>query len=153
MQASAGGENHQSLRRNELIGIVMKEQLKAIWKRIKIFLLVVFLLAIGVLSYILTGHSSEGYRGGTLIKVSKRGIIFKTLEGQLNIGTFIDNGRDKPFSPIWDFSVKDEPALFESLNNAILTNARVKLHYKEKFVKLPWRGDTKYIVDEVEVIH
>lgn len=122
-------------------------------KKFKITIILVVLLGIGALSYYLLGHYSEGFRGGTLIKLSSRGVIFKTMEGQLNVGTFLDNGKDKPFSPIWDFSVKNDQALFDSLNHAILTNNRVKIHYHEMFVNLPWRGDTKYIVDQVEIVH
>ena len=123
------------------------------WKKVKIIILLIILIAIGIGSFYLFGYYSDGYRGGTLIKLSRKGILFKSLEGQLNIGTFLDNGKDKPMSPIWDFSVKNDPKLFEILNEAILTNRRVKLHYHEMFVKLPWRGETNYIVDEVEIVN
>ncbi|MBC7390565.1 MAG: hypothetical protein H7329_15235 [Opitutaceae bacterium] len=124
-----------------------------VWNKIKVGLAVVFLILIGIGSYYVFGHFSDGYRGGTLIKLSRKGVVFKSLEGQLNIGTFLDNGREKPTSPIWDFSVKNDPKLFEMLNEAILTNRRVKLHYHEMFVTLPWRGETNYIVDEVEIVN
>ena len=29
---------------------------------------------------------------------------------------------------------------------------RVKLHYDEKYLQLFWRGDTKYFVQEVEIL-
>ena len=130
----------------------MKDQFKAILHKLKIVMIVVAFLLIGFLLFVVFGHFSEGYRGGTLIKLSKKGVVFKTVEGQLNVGTFLDNGTNKPLSPIWDFSVKKEQMLFDSLNKAILTNQRVKLHYNEMFVKLPWRGETLYIVDEVEIV-
>jgi len=130
----------------------MKEQLKPIVKKLKATLLVLTLLVVAGLVFFVFGHYSEGYRGGTLIKLSKKGIMFKTLEGQLNVGTFLDNGINKPLSPIWDFSVKSDPFLFDTLNHAILTNKRVKLHYNEMFVRFPWRGETEYIVDKVEIV-
>jgi len=130
----------------------MKEQLKPIVKKLKVTLLVLALLVVAGLAFFVLGHYSEGYRGGTLIKLSKKGLMFKTLEGQLNVGTFLDNGINKPLSPIWDFSVKNDPTLFDTLNQAILSNKRVKLHYNEMFVRFPWRGETEYIVDEVEIV-
>lgn len=130
----------------------MKEFFKSIVKKLKAALLVLALLLVAGLAFFLFGYYSEGYRGGTLIKLSTKGLLFKTLEGQLNVGTFLDNGINKPLSPIWDFSVKNDKTLFDTLNHAILTNKRVKLHYKEVFVRLPWRGETPYIVDEVEII-
>jgi hypothetical protein len=130
----------------------MKEGLVSIWKKMRIVLLAIVIIAVAIFSYIVFGHYSDGYRGGSLIKISNKGIIFKTIEGQLNVGTFLDNGVNKPLSPIWDFSVKGDKALIEKLDQAILTNKRVKLHYKEMFVKLPWRGDSQYIVDEVELV-
>lgn len=130
----------------------MRERLKSIAKKLKVTLLLMALLVVGFLVYFLVGHYSEGYRGGTLIKMSSKGIVFKTYEGQLNVGTFLDNGINKPLSPIWDFSVKKDPRLLDSLNHAILTNARVKLHYNEMFLRLPWRGETLYLVDEVEIV-
>ena len=125
----------------------------AVWTKIKIGLIIVFFLLFGIGCYYLFGHFSDGYRGGTLIKLSRKGVIFKSLEGQLNIGTFLDNGKDKPMSPIWDFSVNNDPKLFDILNQAILSNRRVKLHYNEMFVKLPCRGETNYIVEEVEIVN
>ena len=132
--------------------MTMKDSFINIWKKIKIgFGILVFLLLV-VGAYLIFGHYSEGERGGTLIKISQKGFLFKTNEGQLNVGTFLDNGVNKPMSPIWDFSVKNDPAVIEQLNHAILTNKRVKLHYQEKFVKLPWQGDNLYIVDKVELL-
>ena len=121
--------------------------------KVKIGFVLIIGIALSIGAYYIFGHFSDGYRGGTLIKLSRKGVMFKSLEGQLNIGTFLDNGKDKPMSPIWDFSVKNDPKLYETLNQAILTNKRVKLHYNEMFVKLPWRGETNYIVDEVEIVN
>jgi hypothetical protein len=130
----------------------MKEIVKSILSKMKVTFFALLLLMAGFLVYICFGHYSEGYRGGSLIKLSTKGLIFKSMEGQLNIGTFLDNGTNKPMSPIWDFSVKKDPKLIKALDHAILTNVRVKLHYHEMFVTFPWRGETKYIVDEVELL-
>ncbi len=47
---------------------------------------------------------------------------------------------------MWQFSVVDK-SVADSISR--LEGRDVTLHYKEKISTLPWRGDTKYIVDKV----
>jgi hypothetical protein len=111
-----------------------------------LFLLVVF----GVL-YALTGWSySDGERAGTISKFSRRGFVFKTYEGVLNVGGF--SGETGSLTPqYFDFSVREE-AVATQITNAVKTGQRVTLHYEEKILRLPWNGDTKYYITTVEVI-
>jgi len=115
------------------------------WLGIGIGLIV---LLIGI--YYLFGNYSTGTRAGTIVKLSRRGVVFKTLEGQLNLGGFTqDSG--SPATSLWDFTVDtDNTEVVQALEEANLNGHRVKLHYKEKFYRLPWRGDTKYFVIKVE---
>ncbi len=92
---------------------------------------------------------SEGVRAGLLIKFSKRGYVFKTHEGELNIG-----GMQPPTSTvganlIWKFSVKDKNVANKLME---MEGKYVSLHYKEVIKNFWWQGDTKYFVDEVEEI-
>lgn len=114
----------------------------------KKFLAILVLLIVGVVCFFVFANFSEGVRSGVLMKLSKRGIIFKTHEGQLNIGGF-DQTSDVGVSNVWEFSVRDENVLQE-LNNAMDNSKRVKLFYKEKYITLPWWGDTKYFVYDVD---
>lgn len=111
-----------------------------------LFLLVVF----GVL-YALTGWSySDGERAGTVSKFSRRGFIFKTYEGVLNVGGF--SGETGSLTPqYFDFSVKDD-AIAAQVTQAVKTGQRVTLHYEEKIIKFPWSGETKYYITAVEII-
>lgn len=111
-----------------------------------LFLLVVF----GIL-YALTGWSySDGERAGTISKFSRRGFVFKTYEGVLNVGGF--SGETGSLTPqYFDFSVKDD-AVAAQVTNAVKTGQRVTLHYEEKIIRLPWNGDTKYYITAVELI-
>ncbi|MCK8492484.1 MULTISPECIES: hypothetical protein [Spirosoma] len=111
-----------------------------------LFLLVVF----GVL-YALTGWSfSDGERAGTISKFSRRGYLFKTYEGVLNVGGF--SGETGSLTPqYFDFSVKDE-AVAKKLTDAVKTGQRVTLHYEEKIIKFPWNGETKYYITDVEAV-
>lgn len=111
-----------------------------------LFLLVVF----GIL-YALTGWSySDGERAGTVSKFSRRGFVFKTYEGVLNVGGF--SGETGSLTPqYFDFSVKDD-AVAAKVTEAVKTGQRVTLHYEEKIMKLPWNGETKYYITDVEIV-
>lgn len=93
---------------------------------------------------------SEGSRAGRLIKFSSNGYIFKTYEGEINLGgvTNAANG-SMMMNYMWDFSVVDK-AVADSLST--LEGKDIRVHYKEKLAKLPWRGNTKFIVDKVEEV-
>jgi len=111
-----------------------------------LFLLVIF----GVL-YVLTGWSySDGERAGTVSKFSRRGFVFKTYEGVLNVGGF--SGETGSLTPqYFDFSVRDD-AIAAKVTDAVKTGQRVTLHYEEKILKMPWNGDTKYYITDVEIV-
>jgi hypothetical protein len=110
------------------------------------------ILVLGILFVIanVTFTYSEGNRAGRLIKFSSRGYLFKTYEGEINLGgiTNATNGNIM-MNYMWDFSVVD-PLVADSLSK--LEGKDIRVHYKEKLAKLPWRGDTKYVVDKVEEI-
>lgn len=95
---------------------------------------------------------SKGYRNGTVVKISDKGMMFKTWEGQLNIGAYTNEDGGAP-STIWEFSVPgSNEQVLQDINTAIDNGKRVKLHYKEKLVTLPWRGDTKYLIYKVDIL-
>ena len=89
---------------------------------------------------------SEGNRAGRLIKFSHKGYLFKTYEGELNLGGINTVNGNVLVNNMWLFSVTDA-SIADSLSN--LEGKDISLHYKEKMATLPWRGDTKYIVDRV----
>ncbi|MFL5730894.1 MAG: hypothetical protein ACJ75J_15505 [Cytophagaceae bacterium] len=125
-------------------------------KKFLLIIFVVILLLLGVGSYFFFGNYSEGYRAGTMIKFSKKGTIIKTYEGQLNLGMVLnDTPQHSPteVNNLWSFSVNDDQEkTIAIINDALLSGKRVKLHYKEKFYQFFWRGDTKYFVDEAEIV-
>jgi hypothetical protein len=121
---------------------------KKIFKRI---LLIAIVVGIGAFSFYYWGVYDEGVRAGIVLRLSKKGIIFKTYEGQLNLETF---GALKGASPImesFDFSVEsDEAEVLKELEAVALSGERVNLHYIKRYVIFPWRGDTKYFAIKVE---
>ncbi len=94
----------------------------------------------------LTFTYSEGNRAGRLIKFSHKGYIFKTYEGELNLGGINTVNGGVLINNIWLFSVANA-SVADTLSR--LEGKDISLHYKEKLATLPWRGDTKYIVDKV----
>ena len=93
---------------------------------------------------------SEGTRAGQLIKISKKGIIFKTNEGELNMGGLrVGTSYDGLEGNLWRFSILDENVLKQLETSE---GKRVKLSYKERFKSMPWQGDTNYFIVAVEVL-
>jgi hypothetical protein len=120
-------------------------------KIVKRILLVIILIGFSVMAYLYFGTFSEGIRSGVVIKGSKKGFIFKTYEGQLNLQTFGASKGQNMVAENFDFSVPtNETEVIKVLEEVSLSGERVSLHYVEKFVTFPWRGDTKYLIIKVE---
>jgi len=112
-------------------------------------LVIVALLAV---SFALYANYSSGVRAGVPVKFSRKGVIFKTYEGELNVGG-LTNTADGAIPTTWSFTVKRSAEdVHEALEKAMSNQKRVKLLYNEKYVQLPWRGDTKYFVYEVQIL-
>jgi hypothetical protein len=92
---------------------------------------------------------SDGNRSGLLQKMSHRGNVFKTYEGELVLNSLIANSASPMSAEKFYFSVADE-ALGKTMSN--YEGKRVVIHYQQKNGILPWRGDTEYIVDSVSVV-
>ena len=90
----------------------------------------------------------EGVRSGELNYVVYKGVIWKTYEGKL-IQTGIKTQTSGVQSNTFDFSIADK----EIAERLMTESGKVMdLHYKEYFGRLPWRGHTKYIVDDILAI-
>jgi hypothetical protein len=91
---------------------------------------------------------SEGYRAGLLQKFSSRGTLFKTYEGEMILSSVQTNNNVAIASEKFLFSVTDEEVARKIEK---LQGENVVVHYTEKNGRLPWQGDSKYLVDSVEV--
>jgi hypothetical protein len=95
---------------------------------------------------------SEGNRTGRLMKFSRKGYLFKTYEGTLDLST-ISRTSQGVVASTWDFSViPDNEAVATAIDKAMTENKYVKLHYEEKYFQFSWRGETKYFVSKVEIV-
>jgi hypothetical protein len=112
-----------------------------------LFVFTLSLVVICFIYYFICGLTySEGTRSGILTKVSKKGYIFKTFEGELNVGGFVDgNGTIMPNS-IFKFSVTKE-SVYKKLQDK--EGKKVVLHYKQVIKNFFWQGDTDYFIIDV----
>ena len=88
---------------------------------------------------------STGVRAGILQKVSEKGWVCKTWEGELAMTTV------PGVAPtLWSFTVRDN-AVAKQIETAL--GKRVVLHYQEhRGVPTRCFGDTQYFVDSVAVV-
>ena len=116
----------------------------------KVFIIAVVLL-IGWFSFSYFAVFDEGVRAGFVLKVSKRGMLFKTYEGQLNLETFGSLKGTNAIAETFDFSVEPgNDKVVQDLETVALSGERVNLKYIKRYVRYFWRGETKYFVVAVE---
>ena len=132
--------------------LTLSQRIKGTAKRIiKITFITLLILGIAVLSFMYWGVYDEGVRAGTVLRVSKKGMLFKTVEGQLNLQTFGALKGANPIMESFDFSVEsNETEVIKNLEESALSGERVNLHYIKRYTTIPWRGDTKYFIIKVE---
>jgi len=131
----------------------MEEQVPVRKKRhiLRNLLILILVLGIGFLVLAYFGIYDEGVRAGNVVRISKKGIMFKTYEGQLNLQSFGALKNNSPFVETFDFSVeKNKPGIIRELEAVALSGERVNLHYVKRYVRFPWRGETKYFITGVE---
>ena len=110
-----------------------------------IFLLALLLLAGGWLWLTLHWNYSEGERAGYVQKLSKKGWLCKSWEGEIAMVTMPGAIPEK-----FDFSVRDE-AVAQRIN--LLAGKRVVLMYRQhKFIPSTCFGETEYFVGDVREV-
>lgn len=88
----------------------------------------------------------EGVKSGHLNYAVRKGNIFKTYEGKLIQEGYRSSTGAAIQSYEFEFSVKNKK-VYDIL--AANSGKRFDLHYKEYHGIVPWRGNTKYIVDSI----
>ena len=120
-----------------------KQKAKSLFK--KLLWVLFFLLIVGSTAYYFYRNYtiSEGSRTGILYKISKKGAVFKTYEGELQLaGMQIMNNVSK-----FDFSIEGD-AVYAVAQN--LEGKNVRVYYRQKIDAFPWQGDTDYLVYKIE---
>ena len=109
-------------------------------KKIIIYVLLSVLLAISAyFAFIYYVPYSTGQRSGELIKISHKGVLIKTWEGEISQGV---SG-----AQIFSFSVLDDEAIAKLKE---YQGSYVNLTYIERYRTFFWLGDTKYFITAVE---
>jgi hypothetical protein len=128
------------------------QQVKRTTKKVlKITIITVVLIGVAVLSYMYWGVYEKGVMAGKVLRISEKGVMFKTYEGKINLETFGALKGTSPIAESFDFSVEgDEKELIKQLEIVALSGERVNLNYIKRYVRFPWRGDTKYFVTRIE---
>ena len=113
--------------------------------RIVLALVAVALLIAGYFWLVLTWSYSTGERAGWIQKLSKKGWVCKTWEGELAMISMPGASPEKFY-----FTVRDD-AVAQRVNQVM--GKRVTLHYEEK-VGLPTScfGETRHFVTRVTVV-
>jgi len=123
------------------------ETVKKFLKRTLVFVIIIGAI---VFSFLYWGVYSRGVRSGIILKVSERGVAFKTVEGDMNMQILAAGPNQNITTQIWSFSVeKSDKDVIEQLKKASLTGERVELNYVQRYSKFFWRGDTEYFITEV----
>jgi len=123
---------------------------KTIVKRILIFIIIV---GLALLAFLYWGVYETGVMAGKVLRVTQKGVIFKTYEGKLNLETFGALKGASPIAESFDFSVEgDQKEVIKDLEQVALSGERVNLHFVKRYATFAWRGDTKYFIERVERI-
>lgn len=113
----------------------------------KIILILTALVLVTLVGYFIFMYNatySEGFRSGELIKVSRKGVVFKTWEGEISQGI---SG-----AQIFSFSVLDgEEKVITDLKK--FEGQYVQLTYMERYRTYPWWGDTHYFISNVKKVN
>lgn len=120
------------------------------FKRFLLFFTLGLIVAWFIYYFICGMTYSEGTRSGILTKISHKGFIFKTYEGELNVGGFSQgDGTILPTS-IFNFSVRDKK-VYDKLEQ--MQGHKVVLHYRQVMKNFFWQGETDYFIYDVGEFH
>src|SRR6266702_657975 len=113
--------------------------------RIFAVLIGIVVLVAGYLLFVFNWSYSGGVCAGWVQKLSSKGWLCKTWEGEMAMVSMPGSTTEKFFFTVWD------DATAEEINKAM--GKRVSLHYEEK-VGIPSRcfGETRYYVTKVSAV-
>lgn len=125
---------------------------KSKWKkRLLLSFLIIILLFVAYV-FICGMHYSDGARTGVVIKASHKGLLFKTYEGELNLGGISEGDGTLMPTKIWKFSIpRGDTAVYNQMVRS--QGKHVRLYYDEVLKVFFWQGETPYMVNKVEIVN
>jgi hypothetical protein len=91
---------------------------------------------------------SDGERTGVITKFSKKGVFWKSWEGEMSLGGFRNGSDNNLQANVWNFSVIDD-SLVATIQEAQRKNVPVTLHYRQVIASAPWQAGTDYLITNV----
>jgi hypothetical protein len=132
----------------ETFGEKVKRTTKKVMRTI---IILVLLGGLVTFSFLYWGTYEDGVMAGKILRISEKGVMFKTYEGKINLETFGALKGTSPIAESFDFSVeKSDKELIKELQIVALSGERVNLYFVKRYARFPWRGDTKYFATRVE---
>lgn len=122
-----------------------KTKTRSFFKKLAWISVLLVVLSSTVYYFYRTYTYSEGSRTGTIIKMSKKGNIFKTYEGELHL----DNSIVMSKASIFKFSVKNETVYQDLIQ---VEGKKVRVYYKEVIEAFPWQGETNYFIYKYDIL-
>lgn len=123
----------------------MQVSAATIAKRLILFVILPFFLLVVYTFFTLHWVYSSGERAGFVQKISEKGFVCKTYEGELVLVTIPGTQAEK-----FLFTAKNK-AVFDKINETI--GQRVRLLYKQhKWIPTSCFGDTEYFVYDVRLL-
>ncbi|MBS1949535.1 MAG: hypothetical protein OJF59_001431 [Cytophagales bacterium] len=124
---------------------------RTIKKIFKWLLLIVIVVGIAVFAFYYWGVYEQGIMAGKVLRITQKGILFKTYEGKLSLETFGALKGTSPIAETFDFSVEsDQTEVIKELEQVALSGERVNLKFVKRYTIFPWRGDTRYFIEGIE---
>ncbi|MEL6671522.1 MAG: 6-phosphogluconate dehydrogenase [Bacteroidota bacterium] len=123
-----------------------KKSVKGFFKKLLLWTLLVGIVGGGIfLSIARFASYSNGERSGKVVKFSRKGVVFKTHEGEMNTGDYAAGQ--------WKFSVyPGDDEIQDEIKDAMENGSEVKVKYKERYFDILFWGDTRYFIYDVDVI-
>lgn len=92
---------------------------------------------------------SEGEWTGTVVKLSKKGLIFESWEGMVNIGGLrrdFDGERMQTVANSYEFNVQS-PTVVETIKKAMDSGQRVRLTYRQWAIAPPTISNDHVVIE------
>lgn len=123
----------------------------AITRFLKRLLVVLLVVGLSFMAFLYFGVYERGVMAGKVLRITQKGVVFKTYEGKLSLESFGALKNTSPIAETFDFSVeKSNTKVITALEEVALSGERVNLHFVKRYIKVPWRGETRYFITEVE---
>jgi hypothetical protein len=101
----------------------------------------------------------QGSRVGYIVKFAKRGLFWKSYQGEVNMGGVQNTGIGGASPSVWNFSLDNQrrrgeniDSLVKVINVFLSTGQAVIFTYYAPFYSWPWRSNGRYLVQSVRAI-